>query len=98
MKFFCKNEEQSSIKELLENKRDPESERLTRFLAMPDLSRTPGSPIYELAQIILNLKDFKDFDAIEVPEIVKADISFDLFNFPQDHPARKKTDTYFLND
>lgn len=98
MNFFYEGEEQNSIKELLARRQDPESERLKRFLAMPDLSRTPGSPIYELAQIILTLKDFKDFDVIEVPEIARADISFDLFNFPKDHPARNKTDTYFLND
>ncbi len=97
MKFFRVGEEQN-IKKELENRRDAEGERIKRFLAMPDLSRISGSPIYELAQIILKMDDFKDFDVIEVPEIVRADISFDLFNFPKDHPARKKSDTYFLTD
>ena len=93
-----KSDEDKNALEVLNNRHDPEGERLKRFLAMPDLSRTPGSPIYELAQRIIGLEDFKDFDVIQVPEIVKADISFDLFNFPKDHPARNKSDTYFFND
>ena len=93
-----KSDEDKNALEVLNNRHDPEGERLKRFLAMPDLSRTPGSPIYELAQRIIGLPDFKDFDVIQVPEIVKADISFDLFNFPKDHPARNKSDTYFFND
>ena len=32
----------------LELKKDAESLRLKRFLSMPDLSRTPGSPINEI--------------------------------------------------
>ena len=46
---------------------------------MPDLSRRAGSPIAEVVERILSLPDFKDLDVIEVPEIVPADISFDLF-------------------
>ncbi|MEX1064035.1 MAG: hypothetical protein WD898_00055 [Candidatus Paceibacterota bacterium] len=82
----------------LEKKHDPSSERIKRFLNMPDLSRTPGSPIHELTQRIVDLPDFKDFDIVESPEIVPADVSFDLFNFPPDHPARSKSDTYYLDD
>lgn len=85
------------LKKELKEKSDPESKRLVRFLDMPDLSRTSGSPIYELAQRIVNLEDFADFDVIKVPEIVPADISFDLFDFPLDHPARSSSDTYYLN-
>jgi len=33
-----------------------------------------------------------------VPEIVPADKSFDLFEFPADHPARSKSDTYYVDD
>lgn len=75
-----------------------ESVRMKRYLNMPDLSRTSGSPIYELVQRILELPDFKDFDTIEVPEIVPTDISFDLFDFPPDHPARSRSDTYYVDD
>ncbi len=69
-----KTPEANSLRAILESKSDPESLRLKRFLSMPDLSRTHGNPIYELAQRIVNLPDFNDFDVVEAPEIVPADI------------------------
>lgn len=90
--------EEKKLLKALKSKKDAESNRIKRFLAMPDLSHAPGSPIYELAQRIVNLPDFKDFDVVEAPEIVPADISFDLFDFPADHPARSKSDTYYVDD
>src|SRR3989344_5743496 len=89
-------EEKEQIKSLA-GRHDSEGERIKRFLAMPDLSRTPGNPLNELAQRIINLPDFKDFDIVEAPEVVSADISFNLFNFPPDHPARSKSDTYYID-
>lgn len=90
--------EEQTIRKQLEKKNDPQSLRVKRFLEMPDLSRVPGSPIFELAQRIISLPDFKDFDVMQVPEIVKSDLSFDLFDFPKDHPARSKSDTYYVTD
>src|SRR3990167_2286960 len=81
----------------LNERTDPEGLRLKRFLAMPDLSRTPGNPLAELAGRIVALPRFADFLTLNVPEIVKYYISFDLFNFPSDHPARNPSDTYFLD-
>lgn len=98
MKISIKSEKEDELKKELQARNDPESKRLTRYLDMPDLSRAAGSPIQELADRILNLKIFADFDVIEVPEIVPADISFDLFDFPIDHPARSKSDTYYIDD
>ena len=89
-------EEQELQKELV-NKHDPLSERLKRYLAMPDLSRTPGSPLAELVERVLSLPRFADFEVLKVPEIIRYDISFDLFNFPADHPARTPSDTYFVD-
>jgi phenylalanyl-tRNA synthetase alpha chain len=89
--------EEVEIAERLDKKDDPENLRLKRFLAMPDLSRTVGSPLAELADRIVALPRFTDFAVLEVPEIVRYDVSFDLFNFPQDHPARFPTDTYFID-
>ena len=65
---------------------------------MPDLSRTPGSPIAEIVQRILEHPYFKNLDTIQIPEIVPASVSFDLFDFAPDHPARSKSDTYYVND
>lgn len=91
------DEEKNLIKSLTD-RHDTESERIKRYLAMPDLSRTQGSPINEVVERIIALRDFEGFDVIEVPEIVPADISFDLFDFPADHPARSKSDTYYIDD
>ncbi len=93
-----KSEEEENLKKQLEGRHDAESERMKRYLAMPDLTRTQDSPVYEMVHRILALPDYKDFDVIEVPEIVPAYVSFDLFDFPKDHPARSKSDTYYIDD
>lgn len=90
--------EEKRLREEIEKRTDPEAARMLRFLKMPDLSRTKGSPIREIAQRIITLPDFKTFAVVEVPEIVPAKESFDLFNFPPDHPARSRSDTYYVND
>lgn len=82
----------------LENKQDNESLRIKRYLSMPDLSRTSGSPVHELVRRITSIADFRNFDVIQVPEIMSTKIAFDLFDFPSDHPARSKSDTYYIND
>ncbi len=98
MVIEIKTDEEQKIKQELEQKHDPESERIKRYLSMPDLSRTDGSPIHEMVQNIIDQPNFKEFDVIEVPEIVPASISFDLFDFPADHPARSRSDTYYVDD
>ncbi len=81
----------------LEKRTDVEAARIKRYLAMPDLSRTPGSPINELVKRIASIEDFKTFDLIQVPEIMSTKIAFDLFDFPADHPTRSKSDTYYVD-
>ena len=81
----------------LQKRHDPEAERLKRFLAMPDLTRTPSSPLEDLARRIGNLPRFAAFKNLNVPEIIPYDVSFDIFNFPKNHPARKPSDTYFVD-
>ena len=89
--------EQDELIARLSEKNDPESLRLKRFLSMPDLSRMSDSPLHEIVQRILSIPRYADFDILQVPEIVQFDISFDLFNFPPDHPARSSSDTYFVD-
>jgi phenylalanyl-tRNA synthetase alpha chain len=96
--IIVRSPEADSLQKSLESKTDSESLRIKRYLEMPDLSRTPDSPVYEVVQRVIALPDFSDFDVIEVPEIVPANISFDLFDFPADHPARSKSDTYYIDD
>src|SRR3990167_9997687 len=93
-----KSEDEVKLIKSLEKRDDFEAKRIKRYLDMPDLSRTPGSPIAELSERITSLRRFKYFDIVKIPEIVPADMSFDLFNFPPDHPARSKSDTYFIDD
>jgi phenylalanyl-tRNA synthetase alpha chain len=64
---------------------------------MPDLSRAAGSPLAELVARFKAIPMFRDFIDIQVPEVVPADKSFDLFNFPADHPARSASDTYYID-
>ncbi len=96
--IIIESKEEEKLRAELEKRTDPESLRMKRFLSMPDLSRTEGSPIHELAKRIIEIPDFKTFDVVRVPEIVPTRESFDLFNFPLDHPARSHSDTYFVTD
>lgn len=98
MNYEVKSEVEKDLLEKLEPKNDVQSLRMKKYLSMPDLSRTPGSPINEIVTRILGQEDFKDFDIIKVPEVVPLDVSFDIYGFAPDHPARSPSDTYFLNE
>jgi phenylalanyl-tRNA synthetase alpha chain len=89
--------EEEQLRGELEKRTDVDAERMKRYLAMPDLSRITGSPIYELVQRIRSIPSFKNYDTIEAPEIMGTDIVFDLFDFPKDHPARSSSDSYFID-
>lgn len=90
--------EEQRLRQTLAQRTDTEARRIERYLSMPDLSRTAGSPIKEIVDRILASDYFKNLDVIKTPEIVPADISFDLFDFPADHPARSKSDTYYVDE
>ena len=98
MNIVIPRDEENKLLEKLKERTDPEAARIRRYLDMPDLSRTPGSPLFEMVERVKNVPSQKDFDVINIPEIVPTDISFDLFNFPPDHPNRSKSDTYYVND
>lgn len=98
MQIEISSSEEVELIKQIEAKDDPANKRLRRFLDMPDLTRDKESPIAELVQRILKIPRLSYFDDIKVPEIVSADISFNLFNFPPDHPARSKSDTYYIDD
>lgn len=98
MQIKIDSPEEKALRGALETRHDSEAERIKKYLSMPDLSRTPGSPLYEITERVKAANSFKDFDIIEIPEIVPASISFDLFDFPPDHPARSKSDTYYVDE
>jgi phenylalanyl-tRNA synthetase alpha chain len=97
MEYKISLDEQNRLLAELAKRSDPEAERIKRYLAMPDLSRTPGSPLYEIVQTACNTAPLKGFDNVIIPEVVPASISFDLFDFAADHPARSTSDTYYLD-
>lgn len=88
----------SVLRKELEKRQDTESARIKRYLSMDDLSRKEGSPIKDIADRVKSLDIFKNFDVIKIPEIVPKIQTFDLFNFPPEHPARSKSDTYYINE
>ncbi len=81
----------------LAERADADAVRMKRLLDMPDLSRTPGSPLHEIVSRATEVKSLEGFDVILIPEIVPAHILFDLFNMPPGHPARSPSDTYYAN-
>ena len=71
-------DEEQRLKKVLAARADFEAQRIKRYLSMPDLSRTAGSPVKEIVDRILASDYFKELDIIQIPEIVPADVSFDL--------------------
>jgi phenylalanyl-tRNA synthetase alpha chain len=90
-------EEQDLIKSLAE-RTDSEAERIKRFIAMPDLSRTDGNPLKEVVDRTLKVNSLEGLDVIQIPEIVSTQVHFDLFNMPPGHPSRSRSDTYYVDD
>ena len=77
---------------------DPRGLRMQKLLALPDLTQKSNSPVKILFDQIISLPRFTDFDVVEFPRIVSVENDFDLLNTPKDHPSRKPTDTYYVND
>ena len=91
------SEQESLIRKSLENRHDSEAQRIKHFLAMPDLSRTTDSPLKEIVDRASRTRSLEGFDVIKIPEIVPTNILFDMFNMAPGHPARSKSDTYYVD-
>ncbi len=98
MNFTISNEREEKLRQQLEARTDTEAARMRRYLAMPDLSRQTGSPLQEIVVRTLKVASLVNFDTIQIPEIIPTDILFDLFNMPPSHPARSKSDTYYVDE
>ncbi len=96
--YIIPTEKQEEILKKFQSREDIEATRIRKYLSMPDLSRTSGSPINEIVERTLNVKSLDGLDVIKIPEIISTDILFDLFNMPEGHPARSKSDTYYVDD
>jgi phenylalanyl-tRNA synthetase alpha chain len=82
----------------LEARTDIKAERVKRLLKFPDLTKRENSPVKFLFDQVIKLSCFKDFDVVDFPRIVTAEENFDLLNTPKDHPSRRETDTYYIDD
>lgn len=82
----------------IEKQTDFKSLRLKRLLNLPDLTRKPNSPVKFLVDAILSLPRFKDFDIVDFPRIVTVQENFDLLNTPAEHPSRRETDTFYVDE
>jgi phenylalanyl-tRNA synthetase alpha chain len=96
--IIIKSEEEEKLKKELENRTDVDALRIKRYLSMPDLSRTEGSPLKEIVSRLKKVKSLEGFDDIKIPEIVPTNVLFDLFNMPPGHPARSKSDSYYVDE
>jgi len=98
MNIDISRDEEKKLLEQVAKRTDPEATRMRRYLAMPDLSRTEGSPLHDIVERVKQIPSLQGFDVINIPEVVPASVSFDLFDFAPDHPARSKSDTYYVDD
>src|SRR3989338_7831125 len=97
-KIVIKDPNETVLIKELEKRNDIKAERIKRLLKLPDLTRKENSPVKFLFDQIINLPRFKDFDLVDIPKIVTVEQEFDLLNAPKEHPSRKETDTYYLDD
>jgi len=96
--IVIKDENEDVLIEELQKRTDTKAERIKRLLKLPDLTKKENSPVKILFDQIINLPRFKDFDIVDFPKIITVEQCFDLLNAPKDHPSRKETDTYYLDE
>lgn len=70
--------------------------RIKRVYTMPDLSQLEWHPINMVIDKISTSPFYASFDHAATPQVVAEWETFDLFNFPQDHVARRPSDSYFI--
>lgn len=91
------DEREGALIKELEKRTDIKAERIKRLLKLPDLTKKDNSPVKILFDQILKLPRFKDFDIVDFPRVVTVEENFDVLNTPKDHPSRKESDTYYLD-
>jgi len=97
-KIVIEDSKEKVLIEELNKRSDIKAERIKKLLALPDLTKKENSPVKILFDQIINLPVFQDFDIVEFPKIITVDQCFNLLNTPEDHPSRKETDTYYVNE
>jgi phenylalanyl-tRNA synthetase alpha chain len=97
-KIVINSTEETALINDLNKREDVKAERIKRLLRLPDLTKKENSPVKILVDQIINLPRFKDFDTVDFPKIVTVEQNFDVLNAPKDHPSRRESDTYYLDE
>ena len=97
-RIIIEDPNEKALIEEVSKRNDIKAERIKRFLTLSDLTKKENSPIKILVDRILDLPRFANFDIVEIPKITTVEREFDILNSPKDHPSRKETDTFFLDD
>ena len=82
----------------LDNGSNPRADRIRWMLALPDLTRRPVSPVKFLVEQALAAPCLAGADRVSFPEVISTRRNFDLLNSPPDHPSRRPSDTYYIDD
>ncbi len=90
------NEIKEMISTITDEKEKARLMRLLRIYTMPNLSEIEWHPIKQIIDRITKASIYEWFDRVFAPEVVSIEQTFDNFNFPKDHVARKKSDTYYI--
>ena len=96
--IIIKDPNEARLLASLEARSDIKAERVKRLLKFPDLTKRANSPVKFFFDQVVKLPCFKDFDIVDFPRIVTVEENFDLLNTPKDHPSRRETDTYYVDD
>jgi phenylalanyl-tRNA synthetase alpha chain len=96
--IVIEDQKEKDLIQELETKTDIKAERIKRLLKLPDLTKKENSPIKIVLDQIVELPIFKDFDLLDIPRVVTVQDDFDVLNTPKDHPSRRETDTYYLDE
>jgi phenylalanyl-tRNA synthetase alpha chain len=97
-KIVIEDKEENKLISELKKRSDIKAERIKRLLALPDLTKKENSPVKILVDRILELPRFANFDLIEIPRVTTVEKEFDILNSPKDHPTRRETDTFFIDN
>jgi phenylalanyl-tRNA synthetase alpha chain len=92
------NSIESQQLEILEKRTDHTAMQMKRMLALPDLSRTSGSPICYVTEAIKGIPALQGYDSVVIPQILPVESNFDLLGFPPSHPGRSSSDTFYISD
>lgn len=95
--ILINNDNERALIADLQTKKDIKADRIRRLLELPDLTKKENSPIKILVDQVMNLPRFVDFDVIDFPRIVTIEENFDVLNTPKNHPSRRETDTYYID-